>query len=93
MEEINRSYGAESENQRRARKEQERAAAKAKKRKEEELKGAAEEPAFESGFDHGFDRMATFNGRAVGKEGGPEQTASLPDSTTPQQQATPTPAQ
>jgi len=73
MEEINRSYGAESENQRRARKEQERAAAKAKKRKEEELKQQEEaQPTFESGFDHGFEQMATFNGRTVGKDGGPE---------------------
>ena len=26
------------------------------------------QPSFESGFDHGFEQMATFNGRAIGKD-------------------------
>jgi len=81
MDEINRKYGksessssaaAESDAARRARREKE----KAQIRRGEERK-ANEEPAFETGFDHGFENMATFNGKSVGQEGGPTQTASV----------------
>ena len=47
-----------------------------KRRRQEEEKGN-DEPAFESGFDHGFESMATFNGRSVGNEGGPAQSTSI----------------
>jgi hypothetical protein len=47
----------------------------AKERKNRERPQA--QATFESGFDHGFESMATFNGREVGKEGGPLQTASV----------------
>ena len=53
-----------------------KAKAERQRRRQEEEK-ANEEPAFESGFDHGFESMATFNGRSVGKDGGPAQSTSV----------------
>ena len=80
MDEINRKYGAddkssaaaESDEARRARREKERQQI----RRGEERK-ANEEPAFETGFDHGFENMSTFNGKSVGNEGGPAVTSSV----------------
>ena len=37
---------------------------------------------FDIGFDHGFENMATFNGRTVGKDGGPAQSTSLTSAAT-----------
>ena len=48
-----------------------------RRRRRQEDEKANEEPAFESGFDHGFESMATFNGRSVGNDGGPAQSSSI----------------
>lgn len=67
MEEINRIYGketSETDAERRTRKDKER------KKRREEAKHQDEQPDFESGFDHGFESMATFNGKSVGKDEG-----------------------
>ena len=48
-----------------------------RRRREEEKK---EEPAavdFNTGFDHGFENMATLHGRAIGKDEGPAVSSSL----------------
>ena len=49
-----------------------------KKKHRQEAEYVEPEVDFESGFDHGFDNMATFNGRAVGKdEGQPAASSSV----------------
>mmetsp|Transcript_30504 Transcript_30504/g.37558 ORF Transcript_30504/g.37558 Transcript_30504/m.37558 type:complete len:95 (-) Transcript_30504:671-955(-) len=74
MQEIERLYGkAQAPKEERSRSEKE-ARPKRRPRDEDE---AEEQVDFESGFDHGFESMATFNGRSVGREGGSSVTASF----------------
>ena len=61
-------------------------------RRDGEEDAKQEEPVtFETGFDHGFENMATFNGRTVGNEGGAAASSSVqqppPNNTTSDQQS------
>lgn len=67
MKEIDKEYGAASADSKEA------SRVKKEKRREEEK---VEEINFESGFDHGFASMATFNGKSVGKDDGPRTSIS-----------------
>lgn len=68
MKEIDKQYGAAS-----SAASKEPTKVKKEKRREEEK---VEEINFESGFDHGFASMATFNGKAVGNDDGPRTSIS-----------------
>ena len=77
MAEIESLYGADAMREKEREKEQKakaEAAKKAKEKRREEEK--FDEVDFESGFDHGFARMSTFNGKAVGKDDGPSTSIS-----------------
>ena len=69
MEEINRNYGKVSA----APASKPKVVVEKKKARREEEK----EETFETGFDHGFETMSTFNGKSVGKEGGPAVSSSV----------------
>jgi len=74
LEEINSIYGKGSSGEAA---EQRRSDKKKSKPSREENKAEAQNINFDIGFDHGFENMATFNGRTVGKDGGPAQSTSL----------------
>ena len=74
MEEINRNYGKESAAPSSSSASKPKVAVKVKARREEE-----KEDTFETGFDHGFETMSTFNGKSVGNEGGPTMSSSVND--------------
>lgn len=73
MVEINKLYGKDS------------GAAASSSSKSRSKTGAAanneeqKQETFDTGFDHGFDSMATFNGKSVGKDEGPKVSASVVD--------------